>query len=123
MSAQATEEKSPLDSIKWLVAVALLVAGIVGFNHYTELPMYLRALMVIGGLVLAIAVVMTTAKGKALWQFIKESRTELRKVIWPSSNETVRTTIAVLVMVIILGLFLWGFDSLINTFIITPIIG
>lgn len=123
MSAQATEEKSPLDSLKWLVAVALLVAGIVGFNHFTEQAMYVRALMVIGGLVLAIVVVMTTAKGKALWQFIKESRTELRKVIWPSSNETVRTTIAVLVMVIILGLFLWGFDSLINTFIITPIIG
>ena len=123
MSAQATEEKSKLDSLKWLVAFGLLIAGIVGFNHFAEQAVYIRALMVIGGLVLAIAVVMTTAKGKALWQFIKESRTELRKVIWPSSNETVRTTIAVLVMVIILGLFLWGFDSLINTWVITPIIG
>lgn len=123
MSAQATEEKSKLDSLKWLVAIGLLVAGLVGFNHYEEQAMYIRALMVIGGLIAAIAVVMTTAKGKALWLFVKESRTELRKVIWPSSNETVRTTIAVLVMIIILGLFLWGFDSLINTWVITPIIG
>ncbi len=123
MSAQATEEKSKLDSLKWLVAFGLLIAGIVGFDYYAEQAMYIRALIVIVGLVAAIAVVMTTAKGKALWQFIKESRTELRKVIWPSSNETVRTTIAVLVMIIILGLFLWGFDSLINTWVITPIIG
>ncbi len=123
MSVNATEEKSAFDSIKWLIAIALLVGGVVGYNHFTEQAMYLRALMVIGGLVLAIAVVMTTAKGKALWLFIKESRTELRKVIWPSSNETVRTTIAVLVMIVILGLFLWGFDSLINHWVITPIIG
>ncbi|MRX28727.1 preprotein translocase subunit SecE [Kangiella sp. HZ709] len=122
MSAQATEEKSMLDSVKWLVAIALLIGGIVGFNHFSEQPTYLRTLMVLGGLVLAIAVVMTTAKGKSLWQFIKESRTELRKVIWPTSNETVRTTIAVLFMVILLGLFLWGFDSLV-VWVVDPIIG
>lgn len=121
MSAQA-EEKSKLDGLKWLIAIAILVAGIVGFNIYSEQALWIRATGVIVALIAAIGVVMTTATGKSLWQFIKESRTELRKVIWPTRSETVRTTVSVLVMVIILGLFLWGFDSLV-VWILDPIIG
>ncbi|WP_251358983.1 preprotein translocase subunit SecE [Kangiella sp. TOML190] len=122
MSAQATETQSKFDSFKWLIAIAVLVGGIVAFNIYSEQALWIRVAAVLGALIAAFAVVMTTASGKALWQFAKESRIELRKVIWPGRSETVRTTIGVLIMVIILGLFLWGFDSLV-VWVLNPIIG
>lgn len=122
MSAQATETKSKLDGLKWLIAIALLMAGIVAFNMYSEQALWIRVIAVLAGLILAMVVAMTTASGKSLWQFAKESRVELRKVIWPGRGETVRTSIGVLVMVTILGLFLWGFDSLV-VWVLNPIIG
>lgn len=122
MSTQAVEQKSTLDTVKWIVAIGFVVAGIVGFNYLAEQAVWIRALVVLASIALAIGLVMTTAKGKNLWLFIKESRTELRKVIWPTRSETVRTTMGVLVMVIILGLFLWGLDSLV-VWAFSPIIG
>lgn len=122
MSTQAVEQKSALDTIKWIVAIGLVIAGIVGFNYLADQAVWIRALVVLASIALAIGLVMTTAKGKNLWAFIKESRTELRKVIWPTRSETVRTTMGVLVMVIILGLFLWGLDSLV-VWAFSPIIG
>lgn len=123
MSAQANTEPSKLDSVKWIVAFAVLFGGIYAFNVLVEQSILIRAGIVIAAVVIAIAVAMLTAKGKALWQFVKGARTELRKVIWPKTNETTRMTIVVIIMIIILGAFLWLLDWLINSFLIQPILG
>ena len=123
MSAQANTEPSKLDSLKWIVAFAILFGGIYAFNVLAEESILIRAGIVIASVVIAIAVAMMTAKGKAFWQFVKGARTELRKVIWPKTNETTRMTIVVIIMIIILGAFLWLLDWLINSFLIQPILG
>jgi preprotein translocase subunit SecE len=53
---------------------------------------------------------MQTTAGRKLWTFAADSRTEVRKVVWPSRQETVQTTFIVLVMVLIMGIILWLVD-------------
>jgi preprotein translocase subunit SecE len=63
---------------------------------------------------LALGVVYTTATGQRAWGFIRESRVELRKMVWPTRGETVQTTLAVFVMVLVVGIFLWLLDMLLG---------
>jgi preprotein translocase subunit SecE len=70
-------------------------------------------LRVVGLLVIsggAAAVALQTERGRALWQFASDARMEVRKVVWPSRQETLQTTLVVIVMVLIVGIILWLFD-------------
>ncbi|HBX00738.1 MAG: preprotein translocase subunit SecE [Gammaproteobacteria bacterium] len=70
----------------------------------------------------AILVALQTERGKAIWALLKESRTEVRRVVWPSNQETTQTTMVVLLLVVIFALILWGLDSLLG-WIVSSIIG
>jgi len=99
-----------LDSVKWLL-VALLGAGIVGNSYFSDESLLYRviAILVIAGVALSISV--TTERGAAAWAMIKGARTEIRKVIWPTRQETTQTTVIVMVAVVVCGLFFWALDS------------
>jgi preprotein translocase subunit SecE len=62
--------------------------------------------MAVAGLILS-----QTEKGRWVIDFFRDSRQELRKVVWPTRQETVQTTMVVAVMVIVLSLVLWGVDG------------
>ncbi|NVK22498.1 MAG: preprotein translocase subunit SecE [Kangiellaceae bacterium] len=109
MSAEASTS-SKLDGLKWLVAIALIVGGVVAYNMLGEQSVLIRVGAVLAAVALALFTALATSKGQSFWKFAKEARTELRKVIWPTTNETVRTSIMVIIMVIILGVFLWLLD-------------
>ena len=111
MKAKVVSEKSRLDVLKWLVAVALVVAGIAANYYYAEQALTIR---LAGWLVLACVVALvaaTTTLGRRFLGFAKEARVELRKVVWPTRQETLQTTMVVVVIVLIMGLLLWGVDS------------
>jgi preprotein translocase subunit SecE len=110
MNVKTETGVSALDTVKLLLAVAILVGGIVGYYYYANLSIVVRALMVIGGVVLGIAVAMQTHKGSEFWKFMTGARMELRKVIWPTQQETIQTTIAVIIFVMIMAVFFWGLD-------------
>jgi preprotein translocase subunit SecE len=74
------------------------------------LSVFYRALGVIGMSLLAIGVVATTALGRNLWGFFKESRVEVRKMVWPTRQETIQTTLIVFALVFLVGLILWLLD-------------
>ncbi|WP_435106352.1 preprotein translocase subunit SecE [Arhodomonas sp. AD133] len=122
MSARAESQSSPLDSVKLVVAVGLFLAGVVAFYWFeAESSLYrVLGLLVVAGVSAAIA--MTTAQGKATWAFARESRQELRRVVWPTRQETLQTTLIVIVMVLIVAVllwlldmfFLWGVESLVR---------
>ncbi len=99
------------DWLKWLVAVALLIAGLIANYHYNYQPWPLRLLGWLFLLAVITAVVLQTYQGKQALIFARESRMELRKVVWPTRQETVQTTLVVAAMVIVLALVLWGIDS------------
>ncbi len=107
-----TSQSGVLDIIKLLLAAAVLVGGLYGFYYYeNDLALPLRVLMVLGGAGAGIAVAMTSTQGHQLWHFIQGSRVEIRKVVWPTRQETTQTAIAVFVFTIIMALFFWALDS------------
>ena len=109
-----TEEvvSSKLDTFKLLLAIAVLIFGIVGFYYYEAESQLYRVLGVVFAVMVAIAISSTTRLGQGLIGFGREARMEVRKVVWPTRQETVQTTFMVIVAVIIIGIFLWLIDML-----------
>jgi len=106
------------DIAKYTLAVLLALAGVVGFYWFDQWPIALRALVVAAGLVAAAALfLLATRKGAQTIEFLSESRFELRKVVWPTRQEAMRTTWVVMLAVVIISLILAGFDVVIQFFV------
>ncbi len=108
-----TETSGPgvLDAIKILLAVGLVVAGVGAYYYFPDASVALRAAGVVLSIALGIAVFFSTTRGRELWTFIQSSRVEIRKVIWPTKNETVQTAVAVIIFTIVMALFFWVLDK------------
>jgi preprotein translocase subunit SecE len=106
-----TSESGVLDILKLLIAAGMLTGGLFGYYWYLEWSQPLRVLLVLGGTIAGVAIAMTSTQGRRLWAFIQGSRIEIRKVVWPTKQETTQTAIAVFVFTLILALFFWGLDS------------
>jgi preprotein translocase subunit SecE len=98
------------DSAKLAVAIVLLLGGIVAFYALHAQPDWQRWLAVVAGVVLGIVVFGLSQRGREFFEFVVESRVELRKVVWPTRQETGMTTLAVFVFVIVAGTFFWVLD-------------
>jgi preprotein translocase subunit SecE len=94
--------------------VALLIAGVLGFYYYADASTLLRVLGLLAASGIAVGIAMTTAKGRLLSAFLTNSRTEVRKMVWPTRVETTQTTLIVLGVVILVGIFLWLMDTLLG---------
>jgi preprotein translocase subunit SecE len=110
MNSPAEAGGAGLDTAKLAAAVLLLTGGIFAFYYFAEYSTLLRvvALLAVSGV--AAAVALQTAPGRQLWQFVTDARQEVRKVVWPTRQETLQTTLIVMVMVLIVGVVLWLFD-------------
>ena len=106
-----TSESGALDILKLLIAAGLLVGGIFGYYWYLEWMLALRVLLVLGGLAASIGVAATSTQGQRVWAFIQGSRIEIRKVVWPTKQETTQTAIAVFIFTLVMALFFWALDS------------
>lgn len=121
-SKVTTSEGSKLDGLKWLVVVLLVAVGVVGNSLYSEESLLYRVLALLALAVVAGFVALQTAKGKAFFTLFKEAKNEIRRVVWPTRQETLQTTGMVVVVVLLIGLFLWGLDSLL-AWIVSSVIG
>ena len=99
------------DKIKLVLALLLVAAGVAGFYALHDSAAVLRVLSVLGGIMLAAGVVWTTAMGKQLFGFFKDSIAEAKRVVWPSRKETIQTTGVVVLFAIVMALFLWAVDA------------
>jgi len=111
-TTQETGQSGILDTIKLLMAAGLLIGGVYGYHTLIEWSLPLRVLLVLGSLIVGIGVAMTSMQGHRLWAFIQGSRIEIRKVVWPTKQETTQTAISVFVFTLVLAIFFWGLDSL-----------
>jgi preprotein translocase subunit SecE len=112
VNSKVTTHESKFDALKWLVVVALLAAGVVGNSIYSAESLLYRVLALLALALVAGFIALQTAKGKAFFSLFKEAKNEIRKVVWPTRQETLQTTAIVVVAVLIVGLILWGLDSL-----------
>ncbi len=122
MTLKAEAQESRFDLLKWLVVVALVVVGVVGNQYYSAQPILYRvlALLVLAGAAAVIG--LQTGRGKAFFVLAKEARAEIRKVVWPTRQETTQTTLIVVAVVLVMALLLWGLDSLLG-WLVSLIVG
>ncbi|MGJ0483958.1 MAG: preprotein translocase subunit SecE [Methylomicrobium sp.] len=111
MNTQAEAQTSILDIVKQVFSVVLVVGGIAAFYYFAEQVQLIYRVL---GLVVIVAAVLgmmlTTELGRSVWSFVQESKIEVRKVVWPTREETTRTTMLVFAMVTIVALILWLLD-------------
>lgn len=119
MSSKAEQQTSSLDTVKLILAVILLLVGIGGFYYFSSwkgeaVSVLIRVLGLLAFVAVALGVTATTEKGRNLITFLKDSRMEVRKMVWPTRAETMQTTLMVMVIVLLLSLFLWLVDMLLG---------
>jgi preprotein translocase subunit SecE len=122
MNAKAEAKDSRFDALKWLVVAALVVAGVVGNQYFSVEPLLYRVLALLALAVVVGFVALQTAKGQAFFALAKEARIEIRKVVWPTRQETTQTTLIVVAVVLVMSLVLWGLDSLLG-WLVSLIVG
>jgi preprotein translocase subunit SecE len=100
------------DTFKLLAAGAIVLSALVAFYVFANHSLLVRVIGLLAAAGAAVVIALKTEWGAETLEFIQGSRTELRKVVWPTRAETTQTTLIVIVMVIIMGLLLWLFDIL-----------
>jgi preprotein translocase subunit SecE len=101
---------STKDTALMILSLIVLLVGIVAFYWYDELALPFRIAMVVAGLAAAAGFTWFTWYGREFWQFALAARVELRKVVWPEREETVKTTYVVFIFAIVMGVFFWLLD-------------
>jgi preprotein translocase subunit SecE len=122
MTVKAEAKESRFDLLKWLVVAALVVVGVVGNQFFSGEPILYRVLGLLALAAVAASVGLQTAKGQAFFGLAKEARVEIRKVVWPTRQETTQTTLIVVAVVLVMALLLWGLDSLLG-WLVSMIVG
>ena len=102
------------DNIKLFVAVVVMMAAIVLFYTYQEYSTLLRVLGLLAAAGLSVFIASTTAAGSQALSYIGATQVEVRKVVWPSRQETLQTTMVVILMVMLVAILLWGVDSVLG---------
>ena len=100
------------NGLKWTIVFLIVIGGIVANTYFNEVAWELRAAAGIVLMALAILTAFQTTTGHLVWSFMKGARIELRKVVWPTRQETIQTTLVVVAMVVFAALVLWGIDTI-----------
>jgi preprotein translocase subunit SecE len=112
--AESTGGNSAADIAKLTLAIVVIAAGVVAYYWYNELPAWERLFILLGGFIVGGAIGSVTRSGRALRDYLSESMFELRKVVWPTRQETLQTTLVIIVVVIILSILLGLIDLFLN---------
>jgi preprotein translocase subunit SecE len=113
MSEGAVNTSNPMDTIKWILAILLLGGAVAGNIYFGEVSVLYRAIGVVVAVIVALLIASKTVKGSSFLGFAQESRTEVRKVVWPTRQEATQTTLIVLAATVVMALILWGLDGII----------
>jgi preprotein translocase subunit SecE len=111
MSIQTVESTTQIfDVVKQVMSVIFVVSGVGAFYYFSEIALLYRVLSLVAVIVIAMGMLLTTGLGRSFLGFVAESKQEVKRVVWPTREETMRTTLMVFVMVFIVGLVLWVLD-------------
>jgi len=97
-----------------LLSLTLLLAGIVMFYYFIDIRLFYRVLGLLFILIVSSLILYQTSFGKTVYGYVIDSKIELKKVTWPTKQETTQTALGVIVIVVLLGILLWLFDMLLS---------
>lgn len=112
MNPKPDTQASKFDTYKLLSAVLIVVAGLAAFYYFADYLLLVRVIGLLATVGIAAAIALTTEPGSNLVGFVQDARAELRKVVWPTRTETLQTSLVVILVVIVMGIFLWLLDML-----------
>jgi len=95
----------------WGLVFILLAATVVGNSVFAEKSLLIRVVSVVIAFAAAAVTALQTLQGKALLTFSRESIKEVRKVVWPTRQETIQTTLIIFAFTVVMGLFLFLIDG------------
>jgi preprotein translocase subunit SecE len=112
MSVQVAEANTQVfDVVKQVISAIFVIAGVAAFYYFAnDIALLYRVLALVAIVCVAAGLVLSTEVGKGFWSFMLESKQEVRKIVWPTRDETFRTTLMVFVMVSLVGVILWLLD-------------
>ena len=121
MVTKVENQAARFDGLKWVLVLLIVIGGVYANSYFATESMLYRALAGVVLTAIAVAIALQTEQGRATWELAKEARVEIRKVVWPTPEERLQTTLIVVAVVIFVAFVLWGLDSgvswLINGFI------
>jgi len=121
-NTESGQSQSVTDWLMWVVVTLIVVGGVIGNWYYQDQSLLYRVLALLALAAVAGLLSFQTNQGKALWELIKESRVEIRRVVWPTRQETTQTTVIVVMLVLVFSLILWGLDSLLS-WVVSVVVG
>ena len=111
------------DKIKVALAIAVAIAGVVGFYYLSGKPALVRAGALVAGLAFAVLILWTSSTGRDFLNFAKEAVRETKKVVWPTRREATQITGIVFAFVLVMAVFLWGTDKTLEFLLYDLILG
>ncbi len=114
MNSKVETKASAFDTVKLIIALLIVIGAVAGYYYFADQSHLYRVLGLLAAVAVAVAVVYQTDKGRRAWGFLHDSQIEVRKVVWPTKQETAQTTLIVIVMVFLVGLFLWLLDMFLS---------
>tara|TARA_Y100000817_G_C16416242_1_gene349835 strand:+ start:68 stop:436 length:369 start_codon:yes stop_codon:yes gene_type:complete len=105
-SKTASNKSTPLIAL----SILIMLSGIVLFYYFSEVRLFYRVLGILTVLIISSAIIYQTDFGKTVHSYISDSKQELKKVVWPTKQETTQTALGVIAIVVIIGLVLWLID-------------
>ena len=124
MSNQSVQTVSTSnDKMKIVLAVVAAIAGVVGFYYLNTQPALVRAAALVAGLAISVGILWTSTTGREFLSFAKEAVRETKKVVWPTRKEASQITLIVFAFVLVMAIFLWGTDKLLEFLLYDLILG
>jgi len=112
VAKNADNQRQGLGQLNGVLSLAILIASIALFYlDFWQLTTLFKVLILLAGVVVAAFVFTQSSQGERFIHFAKETRIELRKVVWPTREETLKTTGMIMVAVVIVAIFLWIVDA------------
>ena len=97
-----------------IVSIIVLISGMILFYYFSDVRLFYRVLAMISVVILSGFIGYQSDFGKLVYSYISDSKVEIKKVTWPTKQETTQTTLGVIVVVIIVGILLWLLDMLLG---------
>jgi preprotein translocase subunit SecE len=111
MNTKTEPGPAPMDTAKLIAASVVMLAGIVAYYYYGDASTVVRVLALLGALIVALVIAALTDQGRQFLEFFQDSQVELRKVIWPTQQETMQTSLLVLAFTLAMGVFFLIVDT------------
>ena len=99
-----------MDTFKLAIAVLIALSAVFGFYFFADQALWMRMAGLLGCASVAVVIALQTEKGRSIWLFFQDAQLEVRKVVWPTRQETLQTTMIVIIMVVVVAIILWLLD-------------